>query len=341
MAFSDRSDRRGFTLIELLVVIAIIALLVAILLPALAGARRTARATLCMNNLRQMATAHHTYARDYKELIATLSGQSVVDAEVQAQLVIAQMTGQPMNDTGIPAFVRTNVEGVSAVEQYSHVVLAQYLDNAMPAPGTVCPEDQARLSWRASPKNMASNAFKPQQPYNALNLAWWPYSSSYQLAPWACSKRGHATSIGVTARIPHYYQKTAFRHDQYHSKYDFGGRKLSEVAFPSQKVMLNDTQDRHIAKNEKFFLYPEAKQPLAFFDGSVSTRSTKDANPGVDPYSLSELPCILYYTPDPGFESPVQTDNKGAKWFKLAAAYRWTRGGLSGVDFGGKEIEER
>jgi prepilin-type N-terminal cleavage/methylation domain-containing protein/prepilin-type processing-associated H-X9-DG protein len=63
----DKSTRpaKAFTLIELLVVVAIIAVLVAMLLPALSVARRSAQGVACSSNLHQIGTAFSYYADEF------------------------------------------------------------------------------------------------------------------------------------------------------------------------------------------------------------------------------------------------------------------------------------
>ncbi len=56
---------RGFTLFELLLVIATIGVLAAILLPALARARESARRASCLSNLAQLGTILHLYAAEH------------------------------------------------------------------------------------------------------------------------------------------------------------------------------------------------------------------------------------------------------------------------------------
>ena len=65
------SRRLGFTLIELLVVISIIALLIGLLLPALSRARRSARVTQCLGNLKNISAGTANYSSTYGGIIAT------------------------------------------------------------------------------------------------------------------------------------------------------------------------------------------------------------------------------------------------------------------------------
>jgi prepilin-type N-terminal cleavage/methylation domain-containing protein len=62
------------TLIELLVVIAIIGVLAALLLPAIQAARESARRVECVNNIRQLALASHSYHDAFRRVPGFING---------------------------------------------------------------------------------------------------------------------------------------------------------------------------------------------------------------------------------------------------------------------------
>lgn len=66
MGRTQRIPKPGFTLVELLVVVAVVGILIGVLLPSLSGARRAARNTVCMNNIRQFVVADTAYLNDHR-----------------------------------------------------------------------------------------------------------------------------------------------------------------------------------------------------------------------------------------------------------------------------------
>lgn len=87
----------GFTLIELLVVIAVVAVLVALLLPALAGAREAGRSVVCLSNQRQIFVVCRSYADDNRGVGPAL-GQPWGDAPNWA-FVVQSAAGRQWSGT--------------------------------------------------------------------------------------------------------------------------------------------------------------------------------------------------------------------------------------------------
>ncbi len=103
---SRQNNRRsGFTLIELLVVIAIIAILAAMLLPALASAKRKAQELRCKNNLKQIDMALFMYLSDFGTIARDpVNTGNWIPALATVQSGVLNANYCPLADTNGPGF---------------------------------------------------------------------------------------------------------------------------------------------------------------------------------------------------------------------------------------------
>jgi prepilin-type N-terminal cleavage/methylation domain-containing protein len=348
---SVRRGEQGFTLIELLVVIAIIALLVGILLPALGKARKTARAAVCMSNLRQYGTGNASYASDARGFIASFSwttsmvnpsrfadlnvngGSQAVATMNQAVDIVRTQTGRTMAD--VPRFTDRNV-----ARNFSYLVMVQggYFGDKLPEQGVVCPDDREAVIWQKNVNNPLDGIAQSGDPDIGSSAAFKkfsPYWSTYQMVPVAWSPEAPTPVVQFARDEPGAH---IFYWDD---QIKYGGRKMDEVLFPSQKVFLFDMFDRHKYSRTIFHAYPVAAQPLLFFDNSVTVRKTGDANQGwfnapnlnIPNSPTSPDPTRYYYFPTPGEPATLS----GQPSDIVIGYYRWTRAGLKGVDYGGQE----
>lgn len=327
----------GFSLIELLVVIAVIAILIAVLLPALSSSRRLARAAVCRAQLKQFGTAGAAYAVDFKGYIYMFSWSNghtptqypdlVPPGGIFASAAHAIQATEivRLNSPSEPNFALVGLWN-PAIE-YSHLVLLNYLSTPFPVPIAACPEDRALRLWQKDIPGFNAGTFGTQQPSfggggfipNIMRAK--PYSSSYETPP-ATYDRTTTPPDRLRQTLNHYVYGID-------SNTRFAPARFDQVLFPSLKVHLHDTHQRHYGK-PLFFAHEAAVQPILHFDGSVLDRKTADSGRGWQPYNPSGGPTVIAYTPYQ-YEPPTST---GAATENLFGHYRWTRGGLKGVDFG-------
>jgi prepilin-type N-terminal cleavage/methylation domain-containing protein len=334
---------RAFTLIELLVVIMIIVLLIGILLPAIAKARAAARQSLCLGRLEQLGVATHSYASDYLDKIFSFTvtaqtadrlseypdlvaqaagGDDLAAASAQAIDILRRRTSR---DSGTEAFQPISLWIPNVL--YTHLVLQDYLDQRLPAKLVVCPEDRYRLDW-ADWHAFDQNGFAPTQPpVSSSDDYRWPYSSSYQIVPASYSPdsvKNGATTV-IQAQDTSHYQLVSASSMGVQSGW-LGKRKLTEVAFPSKKIQMNEDAGRHY---KTWILYASDSCTFnsLFFDQHAKAQASNEVLPGFQPNNpRSTFPSQFPYTANP-WEAPNPVAGTS-----VILKNRFTRGGLQGSD---------
>ena len=359
MARRNIANIKAFTLIELLVVIAIIALLIGILLPALGQARRSAQNVVAQANVRSLNTGAANYAGDSDDRVFSFTWRGggnytmlhngkvktppndQIAAAWQAQNILQRATGRIKGDARISAPDQRLMH-----RRYSHLVLLDYLTDRQPEPIAASPFDKNLIDWQEFPLEFLEdvnslpygNGSQPEEAGYEEMGSWgfvnitqlWPFASTYQMVPAAWNSDGINTSTyHPVDDTPH-----LFTNNDDDNEPKLGRRKMTHVAHPSAKVMMFEEFDRFSDPKGLYFAYPESRVNLAFFDGSVRQEVTQDANPGWNP-DTPNVPWLQKYVPLDTF--PLPKGGLGDQDL-YCQRYRWTRYGLQGIDFGGKDV---
>jgi len=216
--------------------------------------------------------------------------------------------------------------------RHSHAVLLDYLTNFQPEQIAASPIDRNQVLWQADPLELSEFPYSGSvEPGSDTDSYWkrtevvqrWPFASSYQVVPaaWAPDVMPTVSPVASSSNLFNVAPGTVF-----------GGRRQSEVNFPSAKVHMFEEFDRITNRAGIFYSYEQANCNILFFDGSVRQLMTSASNPGWKPNE----PDIYFrqaYAPLDKYPRALESPPR-----HNLVHYRWTRMGLRGIDFGGKDI---
>ncbi len=353
----------AFALTDAAVTVAAVAMLGALALPVLDAFRTDARLAGSVSNLRTLGKANAAYGAANDGMISGFdwgfkdvepvggpfglykcdlgNGRTVtVDtllelSQAQFPAILRRMTGRFEGDESRILFSTARVPH----RRYSHLPLLDWYGGSASDPRAVAPLDIHLQEFQTDPLNY------PKLPGGDLDATakdtWtfnqvvnrWPYASSYQTTTYAWSPSTPLEFTPYAMPIEPGPEGTLL---QVNDQNAFAVQPSANVSFPALKAHMFEEFDysQGLGVNGMFFADPAASVNVLFFDGSARLVATADANPGWDPGNVCDQDATrdLAYVP---IDSRYFPDYSGTA---LPQPYRWTRGGLEGIDVGAGEI---
>jgi hypothetical protein len=347
--------RSGFTLLETAAVVGVVSVLVGVLAPAVKMSRSQARGAGSAANLMFIGQGSAMYAQDNAGRLFsyTWAGPTVGHhatffempdgktrsafshqeaASWQNTEILMRQTGRLFGDDRILNFAARLPH-----RRYSHLPLMDYLGVPFPSAWFADPADANLMQWQASPADisLANNipyaAGSEPEPGHE-NPDWWDYDgyrqrwafgSSYQrtVSAWNTDGIGGSYTYFPVADSPHFSIGS-------NSVPLPEGRLFSEIAFPSSKVHFFEEFDRRQA-GSPYFAYDHARPKKLMFDGSINDRPSGEARPSWNA-AIGKQEWRQTYVPLHTF--PLPLGGLGDQTL-LSQRYRWTLGGLKGIDY--------
>ena len=311
-----RRRRAAFTLIELLVVISIIALLIGLLLPALSQARKAARMSACMGNLKNISAGCETYSSEYRGVIATgvppeLLSAGENDTSREYKSIGTRPEFSILYERMVPGLKDGATITYPWMQRYYFMGLAKFVANedagfSIYNDAFFCPEDRL---WTKEREILLDR----EMPNDQLQRV------SYILSDTAFWDPGMFTDENWEEILEE--DQLRPEHGGTAEETTPGRRylKAEEVKHPTQKVYFYEVNAFH-EKGNYGYNVREMMSTMLFFDGHVA----KDSASSIEPNDELYLPikCQMAYT-----DAPEQSDDP--LWWYFSN----TRDGVRGRDF--------
>lgn len=346
--------KRGFTLLETAAVLAIGSLLFGVLAPAVKMSRSQARGVGSAANLMFIGQGSAMYAQDNGGRLFTytwagpVTGQGAVFFDMpdgKTRSASSDQEAASWQNTEILMRRTGRLEGSDRIANFSgrlphrrnsHLPLMDYLNVPFPSTLFADPADANLAIWQANPTDvtLASNIpYAPGSDYAGYDdqSGWtnvgirqrWAFGSSYQrtISAWSSDGIDGPTLLPISD-TPHMTSGVL------PPGMLANGRLETEVVFPSAKVHFFEEFDREQA-GSPYFAYDHARPTKLMFDGSINDRPSGEARPSWNPangkqeWRQTYVPIHTFPLPQGGFGDPTL----------LSQRYRWTLGGLKGIDY--------